>query len=104
MLKNSQVLAIDQDALGIQGHPITKLGATAQVWVKPLTNGARAVALFNTGSSSQQITTSASAVGLPSASRYHLFNVWTNQTTTTRGTISASVPANTVVLYRVTAG
>jgi alpha-galactosidase len=104
MLKNSQVIAIDQDSLGAQGYLVSGLGTTAQVWVKPLANGDRAVALLNEASSSQQISTSASAVGMPNAKRYHLLNLWTNQTSSTKGTISASVPANGVVLYRVTAG
>jgi alpha-galactosidase len=105
MLQNSAVIAIDQDSLGAQGYLVSGLGTTAQVWVKPLANGDRAVALLNEdGSSSQQITTSASAVGMPSASQYTLLDVWANQTTTTTGTISADVPADGVVLYRVTAG
>ena len=104
MLKNSQVLAIDQDSLGIQGYLLSGQGTSAQVWVKPLANGARAVALLNTGSASQQISTSASAIGMAGAKRYHLLNLWTNQTSSTKGTITASVPANGVVLYRVTTG
>jgi alpha-galactosidase len=104
MLKNANVIAVDQDPLGVQGYLLSGSGTTAQVWVKPLASGARAVALFNRGSSPVQITTSASAVGLPAARRYHLLNLWSNQTTATKGTITAQVPANGVTLYRVTAG
>jgi alpha-galactosidase len=102
MLENKRVIAIDQDSLGVQGYLLSGQGTTAQVWVKPLANGDRAVALLNTGSSSQQITTSASAVGMPSANQYTLLDVWANQTSTTTGNISATVPADAVVLYRVT--
>ena len=87
----------------MQGYLLSGQGTTAQVWVKPLSGGARAVALLNTDSASQQISTSASAVGMPRAKRYHLLNLWTNQASSTKGTITASVPANGVVLYRVTA-
>src|SRR5436305_1553745 len=104
MLKNANVIAIDQDSLGVQGYLLSRTGTGQQVWVKPLASGGRAVALFNRGTSAAQITTSASATGLPAARRYQLFNLWTNQTTTTKSTITASVPANAVVLYRVTAG
>ena len=38
---------------------------------------------------------------MPSASRYQLLDAWTNQTTTTNGHITPTVPANAVVLYRV---
>ena len=103
MLKNPRVIAIDQDSLGAQGLLVPQTSTGQQVWVKPLASGARAVALFNRGSSPQQITTSASAVGLPRVSRYTLLNVWTNQTSTSRGKISAFVQPDAVVLYRVTA-
>ncbi|MGZ6669020.1 MAG: InlB B-repeat-containing protein, partial [Solirubrobacteraceae bacterium] len=103
MLENSQVIAIDQDSLGAQGWPLSQTSTGQQVWVKPLAGGARAVALFNRGSSAQQITTTATAVGLPKASHYTLLNVWTNQTSTTNGEISALVQPDAVVLYRVTA-
>jgi len=105
MLKNSKVIAIDQDPAGKQGYPLSAPTSTGQqVWVKPLANGDRAVALFNRGSGGQRITTTASAVGLAQASQYKLVNLWTNKITTTKGTISANVPSDAVVLYRVTAG
>jgi len=101
MLANPRVIAIDQDQLGAQGTLLSQSGS-GQVWNKPLADGARAVALFNRGTSARQISTTASAIGLPRASRYQLLNLWTNQTTSTRSTISALVPAHGVVLYRVT--
>jgi hypothetical protein len=102
MLENPQVIAIDQDSLGVQGSLVSQSGS-GQVWVKPLANGDRAVALFNRGSGPVQISTTAGAVGLPQASSYKLLNLWTNATTTTTGGISANVPSDAVVLYRVTA-
>jgi len=101
MLTNAQVIAVDQDALGAQGRLIQQTGS-GQVWVKPLATGAGAVALFNRGTSALQITTTAGAAGLPRASGYGLQNLWANTTTTTKGTITALVPAHGVVLYRVT--
>jgi alpha-galactosidase len=103
MLKNSRVIAIDQDSLGAQGALLSASGS-GQVWVKPLANGDRAVALFNRGSSSMQISTTASAVGLRQSSIYHLQNLWTNKTSTTKSTISAAVQPYSVVLYRASAG
>ena len=103
MLKNPRVIAIDQDSLGAQGSLVSQTSTGQQVWVKPLASGARAVALFNRGPSAQQITTSASAVGLPRASQYKLLNLWTNQASTSKGKISALVGPDAVVLYRVTA-
>jgi alpha-galactosidase len=85
MLKNSQVIAIDQDSLGAQGRLLSQTSTEQQVWVKPLASGARAVALFNRGSTAAQVTTAATAVGLPRASHYTLLNVWTNQTSRSKG-------------------
>jgi len=48
LFTNDEVLAIDQDELGRQGH----LGVTqgdSQVWIKPLADGSLAVALYNLG-------------------------------------------------------
>ena len=101
MLENPQVLAIDQDAGGVQGVPIQQKGS-GQVWVKPLADGARAVALLNRGASALTISTSATAAGLVPASSYRLENLWDGATTTTGGPITAVVPADSAVLYRLT--
>jgi alpha-galactosidase len=109
MLTNANVIKIDQDSQGAQATVISSGTSSTgtlvwQVWVKPLAGGARAVALFNRSSSAVQISTSAHAVGLPHASSYELYNVWTNQTSTTTSKITALVQPYSVVLYRVSAG
>lgn len=102
MLENPQVIAIDQDPLGVQGTLVAQQGA-GQVWVKPLSNGDRAVALLNTGSSNAQIGTLASAIGLPTTRYYQVSDLWQGTSTTTTGDISAAVPPSSAVLYRVSA-
>jgi alpha-galactosidase len=52
MLENAGAIAIDQDPLGAQGALVDQQGS-GQVWVKPLSNGDRAVALLNRGGSAQ---------------------------------------------------
>jgi alpha-galactosidase len=101
MLKNRQVLAIDQDPLGIQGTAIHQDG-TGQVWTKPLAGGDVAVALLNRGSVAQRITTRARRAGLSRAKAYRLHDLWAKSARTTTGVISADVPPHSVVLYRVT--
>jgi alpha-galactosidase len=44
ILMNKEVIAVDQDRLGVQGRRIGPL----QIWMKPLSGGAKAVAIFNT--------------------------------------------------------
>jgi len=99
-VQNTEVIAIDQDPAGIQGTLLSTSG-NGQVWVKPLSDGSRAVALLNRGSSATFITTSARAVGLPSASSYTLRNLWTHTTSSIGGTISAYVAGDSTVLLRV---
>lgn len=101
MLENREVLAIDQDTLGRQGTLLSQQG-DAQVWVKQLADGDRAVALFNRGENATTISTTATAVGLPHAASYAVRNLWTHTTTGSAGTLSAAVAPHSVVLYRVT--
>jgi hypothetical protein len=101
MLRNRAVIAIDQDPLGVQGRLLSRRG-DAQVWVKPLAGGARAVALLNRGPGAVRIATTARAIGLGPARRYAVADVWRHGTRRTSGAISAVVAPGSVVLYRVT--
>jgi alpha-galactosidase len=103
MLKNPDVLAIDQDSLGAQGTRISQQG-DGDVWVKPLANGDRAVALLNRGPDPQTISITAAAVGLPHAGSYTAHNLWSGASTETASTIGATVPGNSAVLLRVSPG
>jgi alpha-galactosidase len=101
MLENRQVIAVDQDPLGIQGTVVEQEGS-GQVWSKPLAGGAAAVALLNRGAQPLEITTSASKAGLRSAASYTIHDLWLGTTERSAGAISALVPPDSVVLYRVT--
>jgi alpha-galactosidase len=63
LLTNPEVIAIDQDALGIQGHRIKQDGPL-EVWVKPLKDGSAAVGLFNRGWGAMPMTVDFQEVGL----------------------------------------
>jgi alpha-galactosidase len=99
-VSNSEVIAIDQDPAGVQGTLLDSNGE-GQVWVRPLADGSRALALLNRGSSSLRIATSTAAAGMPAAARYELRDVWRHATSSTRGPISAEVPPQSTVLLRV---
>jgi alpha-galactosidase len=47
ILTNTEVIAVDQDPLGIQGRVGLDQGYRLQVWAKPLADGAVALTLFN---------------------------------------------------------
>ncbi|MFL6140546.1 MAG: NPCBM/NEW2 domain-containing protein [Labedaea sp.] len=103
ILGNRDVIAVDQDTRGVQAREARSSGGL-HVLTRPLSNGDFAVALFNENGSTQTITTNPSEAGLPSSSSYRLFDLWSKATSTTSGTISASVPAHGTVVFRVTPG
>ncbi|MER6384783.1 RICIN domain-containing protein [Streptomyces sp. NPDC001250] len=103
VLTNSRVIAVDQDSLGKQGTMVSSSGGL-DVLAKPLANGDVSVALFNETGSTATITTTASAIGKTGASAYTLTDLWSGASSTTSGTISASVPAHGTVMYRVAGG
>src|SRR2546421_6987350 len=47
ILTNPDVIAVDQDSLGVQGMLVREGPPELQVWAKRLKDGARAVALLN---------------------------------------------------------
>ncbi len=100
MLTNQRVIAVDQDPAGVQGTLLSRSGS-GDVWVKPLAGGDRAVALLNRGTTALEISTTAAAVGVSSAGQYALQDLWTGEESTTTGPISALVPPQSAVLYRV---
>lgn len=101
ILMNQNLIAINQDSLGVQATQISNDG-TRRVLAKRLANGDMAVALLNQGSATTTVSTTASAVGLSGMS-FTLRDAWTNGTSTTTGAISASVAAHAAVIYRVSA-
>ncbi len=62
-LKNRDVIAVDQDALGVQGKPVRKDGAL-EIWAKPLKDGSVALAAFNRGDKPLTASLSAHDAGL----------------------------------------
>jgi hypothetical protein len=98
LLKNTDVLAVDQDAIDA-----TRISDSngRQIFAKQEPNGDEIVGLFNTNGAPQVISTSASALGLPAGTDYFVKDLWTHQTTETAGDIATSVPPHGVALYRI---
>ncbi|GHJ17269.1 glycoside hydrolase family 27 protein [Micromonospora sp. AKA38] len=102
ILKNANLIGISQDPLALQAGQVSFDG-TRRVLAKRLANGDVAVALFNQGSASTTISTTAAAIGKTGTS-FTLLDAWTNATSTTSGAISATVPGHGTVVYRVSGG
>ncbi len=98
-LKNTAVLAVDQDS--IAARRVVNTG-TQQIFAKKEANGDVIVGLFNTGNQTETVSVPASVVGLPEKEGgYSLENLWTGKMEKADPTIRASVPSHGVVLYRV---
>jgi alpha-galactosidase len=102
ILGNRNLVTINQDSLALQATQVANDG-TRRVLAKRLANGDVAVALFNQGSATTTVSTTAAAIG-KSGSSFTLLDAWANTTRTTTGSISASVPAHGTVVYRVSGG
>ena len=98
-LKNTAVLAVDQDS--IAAKRVVNIG-TRQVFAKKEANGDVIVGLFNTANQAETVSVGASTVGLPEKEGgYSLENLWTGKIEKSAKTIQATVPSHGVVLYRV---
>ena len=101
LLKNTAVLAVDQDS--IAAKRVLNEG-NREVFAKVEPNGDAIVGLFNTGAEAENVSIQASVAGLPQSKRgYSAENLWTGRTQKAGGTISARVPSHGVALYRIKA-
>lgn len=99
ILTNREVIAVDQDKEGKQGKRIWKSG-DQEIWTRPLSGGAQAVALFNRGADSAKITVRWADVGI--GSNPHARDLWLHQDVTSAGPeYSVNVPSHGVVMLRV---
>ncbi|WP_448006823.1 NPCBM/NEW2 domain-containing protein [Agromyces bauzanensis] len=98
-LLDPDVLAINQDVLGLQGTRVGEAGTT-EAWAKPLADGSVAVALLNRGDAPAEVATTAGDLGLE-GSRFSVRDAWTDETTETAGEVRAAVAAHGTVLVRV---
>jgi alpha-galactosidase len=101
ILRNADVIAVNQDWAGSQGRRVADFGET-EVWAKPMSDGSVAVVLLNRTGAAATVATSAAALGLGGSTSYTMRNLWTGATASTAGAISAGVPSHGAVMLRVT--
>ena len=98
ILINKEVIAIDQDPMGVQGRRVKKEG-DLEVWSKQLHDGSRAVALLNRGSGETKISVSWVDLGYPTSLKAHVRDLWAHKDLAeANGSFSASVPSHGVVM------
>lgn len=102
ILLNKDVIAVDQDPLGKQGRRVARDG-NAEVWVKPLTGGGRALLLLNRGKQPLTIRATAEQLGLPPSPRARVRDLWAHRELRRwSGAIAATVEPHGVAMFRIT--
>ncbi len=101
ILTNAEVIAVDQDPLGIEGHRVSRNG-DLEVWSKPLADGGRAVALLNRGTVADDISAQWTDLGYPAHMSAKVRDLWAKRD---RGVFttafSSQVPPHGVVMVTV---
>lgn len=78
ILLNRDVIAVDQDPLGVQGHRVARVGKQ-EVWVKPMADGGRVLLLWNRGDKPTRIVADWAMLGLPASVKMRGRNVWSHK-------------------------
>ncbi|HEU4486425.1 MAG TPA: glycoside hydrolase family 27 protein [Povalibacter sp.] len=110
ILTNRDVIAIDQDSLGISGFPYRK-EAGLEIWFKPLSGSAWAVALLNRASTPQKVQFDWKTEDVQDALNdlrpqfdrqvYSLTELFSHTGGSTAKPLDVTVPARDVLLYRL---
>ncbi len=101
ILMNKELIAVDQDPLGIQGHKI-RVSGTNEVWARPLADGSRAVALLNRGAATAGISVSWTDLGYPEHLEASVRDLSAHQDKgKAHGSFSAEVPSHGVVMLKI---
>ena len=99
ILMNKDVIAVDQDRLGIQGDRVRAAGPF-EIWMKPLQDGAKAIALFNRADYPHLMTVQLTDVGVQGS--VHARDLWSHKDLgVVRNSYNAVVPAHGVVILRL---
>jgi hypothetical protein len=101
ILTKPDVVAIDQDPLGLQAIKVAEPAKGLEVWSKPLAKpGMRAVLLLNRTGDAAEITAQWKDLGLAETPS-RVKDLWTNEELPTYASYTVQVPAQDAVLVRV---
>jgi len=101
ILTNKEVIAVDQDPLGMQGRRVKRNGEQ-EVWSRQLADGSRAVVLFNRGAQEKEISVSWTDIGYPPHLAANVRDLWAHKDLgKLSGSFSAAVPGHGVVMLTI---
>ena len=114
ILKNRELIAVDQDPLGIQGLRLRQDG-DLQYWFKPLKDGDWAFCILNAGEQSRQVVLDWSALEVDDSfsgrktdfagTTYQVKDLWKSKAkpfSTAKKRVKVTVPSHDVAVYRLT--
>jgi len=102
ILTNADIVAVDQDSLGVQARRLWKQGEL-EIWARPLKGGDQAVVLFNRGASPAGMTVDWDLLNLPAGLRADVKDLWSKKVTKrVRGSYGGTMAAHGVVMVRIT--
>jgi alpha-galactosidase len=101
ILTNKEVIAVDQDKLGRQGHGVSKNG-NLEIWARPLSDGGRAVILFNRGTSEGEISVTWEQIAYPNHLSAKVRDLWAHKDVGAfTGGYSTKVAPHSVIMLKV---
>jgi alpha-galactosidase len=113
ILTDKDVLAVDQDKLGIEGFACSTNGMV-ETWFKPLADGGWAMCVLNRGTEPQKFSFDWKHEDVSdsfskrdanfSTTDYTFQNLWTGETGDTKKILSAEIPGHDVLLLRLKSG
>jgi alpha-galactosidase len=101
ILTNKEVIAVNQDSLGIQGHKVRDDG-NFEVWSKLLRDSSQAVILLNRSSSEMRMSVAWQEIGFENDALLLVRDLWQHKDVGYfKDYYSAAVPSHDVVMLRV---
>ncbi|GAA3547462.1 ricin-type beta-trefoil lectin domain protein [Kribbella ginsengisoli] len=109
ILKNSDIIAVDQDALGAGGYLASRSNASAtagiDVVVKPLAGGRRAVAVLNKNSASTSYTLDLARVGFGNTGCTRTArDLWSHTNQSVQSSITMTIASHDTAIYTIDPG
>jgi alpha-galactosidase len=102
ILTNKEVIAVDQDSLGIESRRVHHASDGQDIWVKPLAGGALAVLLLNRAARDQGMTVNWADLGLAADKSAAVRDLWEHKDLGMKtGEFSAMVPSHGVAMVVV---
>jgi alpha-galactosidase len=101
ILTNKELIAVDQDAMGLQGRRVKREGEL-DMWARQLADGSRAVALLNRGPAESRMSVNWNELGYPNNLSATVRDLWTKKDLGRQtGSFTASVPSHGVIVVKI---